>query len=205
MATYKSGKRGRPLELDVNKVYNEFWDLTPLADLRLRKFRQETKGIRGEALLGSQTSLPDWLDESIDLLQEAKAGRKLSYYEAKQIKLNLETIKELGSKQKRVYERALQEQLTSSYFDELLKYKETATSDFTKKQIDEIKSKIEKLPKRAQQSLLFSKYYQSPKATRGRYRRVKNWAEKDSGQKNMTYEEAWAYLLKRRIEDGLPV
>lgn len=204
MATYKSGKRGRPLELDINKVYNEFFDLTPLADLRLRKFRQETKGIRGEALLGSQTSLPDWLDESIDLLQEAKSGRKLSYYEAKQIKLNLETIKELGSKQKRVYERALQEQLTSSYFDELLKYQETATSDFTKKQIDEIKSKIEKLPKRAQQSLLFSKYYQSPKTIGGRYKKVLEWSKRDSGQKNMTLDEAWAYLLKRRIEDGLP-
>lgn len=203
MATFKSGKRGRPLELDIDKVYDEFFDLTPMAELRLRKFRQETKGIRGEAILGSQTSLPDWLDESIDLLQEAKAGRKISYREAKLIKLNLETIKELGSRQKRVYERALQEQLTSSYFDELLKYQETSSSEFTKQQINEIKTRIESLSKRAQQSLLFSKYYQSPKTIGGRYKKVLAWSKKDSGQKNMTLEEAWAYLLKRRIEDGL--
>lgn len=205
MATYKSGKRGRPLELDINKVYSEFWDLTPLADIRLRKFRQETKGIRGEAILGSQTSLPDWLDESINLLEEARTGRELSYAEAKQIKLNLESMKELASKQKRVYERALQQQLTASYFDELTKYAMTAKSDFTKTQIQEIRGRIQALPKRKQQELMFSKYYQSPKTTRGRYKRVKDWAEADSGKKNMTYEEAWAYLLNRRLEEGLAI
>ena len=198
MAVFKSGKRGRPLELDINKTLNEFYDLTPLADLRLRKFRQESKGMRGEAILGSQTSLPDWIEESFDLLEEAKAGRELSYKEAKQIKQNIESVRELTSNQRRVYERALSEQLTMSYYDELTQYEEKAKSQFTKKQISEIKTKVSSMSKRERQSLLTSKKYQSPKAT-GRYKRVKAWAERDSGRKNMTYEEAWAYLQKKRI------
>ena len=201
MAIYKSGKRGRPLELDINKVYDDFWSLTPLADIRLRKFRQETKGIRGEAIFGSQTSLPDWIDESMDLLVEAKQGRELSYKEAKQIKQNLESMKELTSTQRRVYERALSEQLTMSYYDELTKFEEKAKSQFTKKQISDIKSKVGSMTKRERQKLLTSKKYQSPKAT-GRYKRVKAWAEKDSGRKNLTYEEAWAYLQKQKIGEN---
>ena len=204
MAVFKSGKRGRPLELDINKTWNEFYDLTPLADLRLRKFRQETKGMRGEAILGSQTSLPDWIEESIDLLEEAKAGRDLTYREAKQIKQNIESVRELTSNQRRVYERALSEQLTTSYFEELLKFNESAKSEFTKEQFTQIKSKILSLSKKEQQKILTSKHYQSPKA-RGRYKRVKDWSERDSGKKNLTYEEAWAYLLKRRLEDGLAI
>lgn len=203
MAVFKSGKRGRPLELDINKTWAEFYDLTPLADLRLRQLRQQSKGIRGEALLGSQTSLPDWIEESLDLLEEAQSGRDLSYKEAKQIKQNLESVKELTSNQRRVYERAINEQLTASYIDELTKYSESSQSDFAKKTISELKNTFSKLSKRSQQNILLSKYYQSPKATRGRYRKVKAWSERVSGRKNMTYDEAWAYLLKRRIEDGL--
>lgn len=200
MAVFKSGKRGRPLEIDIDKTLDTFWDLTPIADLRLREFRQKTKGIRGERLLGSQTSLPDWLDESIDLLREAQAGRKLSYNEARQIKQNLESVKQLASKQARVYERALSEQLTMSYYDELTQYEKQTKSKFTKKQVGEIKTKFEKLSKREQQQLLTSKKYQSPKAT-GRYKRVRKWAERDSGRKSLTYDEAWAYLLNKRLEE----
>lgn len=201
MATFKSGKRGRPLELDIESTYFRFWDLTPLASIRLGKLRQETKGIRGEAVFGSQTSLPDWLDESLDLLSEARQGRDLSYKEAKQIKQNLESLKELTSPQRRVYERALSEQLTMSYYDELTSFEKKAKSKFTKQQISDIKTKVSSMTKRERQKLLTSKKYQSPKAT-GRYKRVRAWAEKDSGRKNMTYEEAWAYLQKQKIGEN---
>ena len=50
MATFKSGKRGRPLELDIESTYFRFWDLTPLASIRLGKLRQETKGIKIETI-----------------------------------------------------------------------------------------------------------------------------------------------------------
>lgn len=76
------------------------------------------------------------------------------------------------------------------------------STSFAKQQIKKLKSQFLRLSKRQRQQFLTSKSYQDPKTT-GRYKRVKDWAQADSGKSSMTYQEAWAYLYNKRAEQGL--
>lgn len=199
--TVKSGGRGRPLSIDIDKAYDEIMRLIPKASTRLKSLRKSSTGMRSEAIFGTQTTVPEWVEQTLDVIETNQAfDMPLTYKEAKDIKTTIKALKELGSKQARVYEKALADQLTQEYLDELEQFEKTSTT-FAKKQIQELKQNFMKLSKRGKQKFLTSKAYQSPKA-KGRYEKVKKWAEADTNRR-MTYQDAWAYLYKRRAEDGL--
>lgn len=202
----KSGGRGRPLNVDLEALYGEYNALIPKATIKLAELRKETKGLRDTDIFGTQTSLPKWVEEGRDILEASIDfnGRIPTYSEIKDIKQTMQTLKQLSSKQARVFGRALAPQLKKQYESALTQW-EKQKSDFLKTQADIVKKHFAKLTPRQQQTLLSSKYYQDPK-TLSPYgtniKAIKKWAEKDSGR-IMTKEEATAYLLRRRIEDGL--
>lgn len=198
---YRVKSRGRPREIDTNLIYQEIVQATKKAMPRLEEIRQSTKGYRGERVLGSKTSVPDWVEESLDLLQTADYGRDLSVSEAVSITQTLKSLRELASPQARVYNRAIGEQLTKEYvvaFGEFTKNGQL--TNFSKAQIEEIRKTIENMSITERQQYFTSKYYQDTRAT-GRYKRVLEWSKADSGKAVMSYDEAWSYLFKRRLED----
>lgn len=200
--TAKSGKRGRPLELDTEKAYQQIITLYKQASPRLRSIAKQSVGMRGEALFGTQTSVPEWIEQSTDLLDLIEfQDIKPSYKDIQQVKQTLKTLKELTSKQEKVYQRSLATQLSERYEKELDQM-EKLGSEFTKQQVRELRTAFQKLSPRQKQTLLTSKAYQDPKTTQ-RYTHIKKWAEKDSKQKNLTIQESWAYLFRRRMQDGL--
>ena len=202
----KSGGRGRPLNVDLEALYEEYNALIPKASEKMAQLRQTTKGLRDSDILGTQTSLPKWVEEGRDILEASIDfnGRTPSYSEIKQIKENMQSLKQLASKQSRVFGRALAPQLKRQYEQQLMQW-EAQKTDFLREQANIIREKIRQLTPKQQQTLLSSKYYQDPK-TLSPYgtniKAIKKWAEKDSGR-SMTKEEATAYLMRRRIEDGL--
>lgn len=202
----KSGGRGRPINVDLQALYEEYNALIPKASEKLAQLRQTTKGLRDSDILGTQTSLPKWVEEGRDILEASIDfnGRAPSYSEIKQIKQNIQSLKQLHSRQQRVYGRALAPQLKKQYEQQLMQW-EAQKTDFLKEQANVIREKIKQLTPAQQQTLISSKYYQDPK-TLSPYgtniKAIKKWAEKDSGR-TMTKEEATAYLMRRRIEDGL--
>ena len=195
---YRVKSRGRPRELDTNLIYQEIVQATKKALPRLEEIRQSTKGYRGERVLGSKTSVPDWVEESLDLLQTADYGRYLSVAEAVSITQTLKNLRELASPQARVYGRAIGEQLTKEYVVAFGEFKGGKISNFTQAQIRDIQQKLESMTIKERQDFFLSNRYQDPRAT-GRYKRVLEWAKADSGKAIMSYQEAWAYLFNSKI------
>lgn len=195
---YRVKSRGRPRELDTNLIYQEIVQATKKALPRLEEIRQSTKGYRGERVLGSKTSVPDWVEESLDLLQTADYGRDLSVSEAVSITQTLKNLRELASPQARVYGRAIGEQLTKEYVIAFGEFKDGKISNFTQAQIRDIQQKLESMSIRERQDFFLSNRYQDPRST-GRYKRVLEWAKADSGKAVMSYQEAWAYLFNSKI------
>lgn len=198
---YRIYTKGRPRTLDTDELYEQIEDLFYKAEPRLTQIRKETKGYRGEALLGSSTTAPNWVSESLDLLLASSMGRTLSKSEIKEILQTKKSLQELASPQARVYERALSEQLTSQYLSDIEKGLQDSHSRFKEQQINSIRETLEKISPRERQQFIQSKYYQDPKTQTKRYRRVKRWAESSSGKRNISYEESYAYLNKRRLEE----
>lgn len=198
---YRIHTRGRPRTLDTDELYEKIEDLFYKAEPRLAQIRKETKGYRGEALLGSSTTAPNWVSESLDLLLASSMDRALSKSEIKEILQTKKSLQELASPQARVYERALSEQFTSQYLSDIEKGLKDSHSRFKEQQINSIREMLEKMSPRERQQFIQSKYYQDPKTQTKRYRRVKKWAESSSGKRNITYEESYAYLNKRRLEE----
>lgn len=195
---YRVSTRGRPRELDTNLIYQEIRQATQKALPRLEEIRASTKGYRGERVLGSKTSIPDWIEESLDLLEAVDYGRNLSTAEAIGIRETLKNLKELASPQARVYGRAIGEQLTKEYVVAFGEFSDGRVSNFTQEQIAEIQSKLESMTIKERQEFFLSNRYQDPRAT-GRYKRVLAWAKADSGRSVMSYTEAWAYLFNTKI------
>ena len=140
---YRVKSRGRPRELDTNLIYQEIVQATKKALPRLEEIRQSTKGYRGERVLGSKTSVPDWVEESLDLLQTADYGRDLSVSEAVSITQTLKNLRELASPQARVYGRAIGEQLTKEYVIAFGEFNANGQlTNFSKAQIKEIEKNI---------------------------------------------------------------
>ena len=195
---YRVKSRGRPREIDTNLIYQEIVQATKKALPRLEEIRQSTKGYRGERVLGSKTSVPDWVEESLDLLQTADYGRDLSVSEAVSITQTLKNLRELASPQARVYGRAIGEQLTKEYVIAFGEFKDGKISNFTQSQIRDIQQKLESMSIKERQDFFLSNRYQDPRST-GRYKRVLAWAKADSGKAVMSYQEAWAYLFNSKI------
>lgn len=195
---YRVKSRGRPREIDTNLIYQEIVEATKKALPRLEEIRQSTKGYRGERVLGSKTSVPDWVEESLDLLQTADYGRDLTTSEAVSITQTLKNLRELASPQARVYGRAIGEQLTKEYVVAFGEFKDGKISNFTQEQIQDIQQKLESMSIRERQDFFLSNRYQDPRST-GRYKRVLEWAKADSGKAVMSYQEAWAYLFNSKI------
>lgn len=201
--TIKSGKRGRPIKVDFEELSQEFYELKQTALPRLAEIRRTTKGIRNPRVLGTKTSLPDWLSEAQDIIDLAENGRIPSYAEIKDIQTSIKSLRELSSKQARVYQRAISEQLTKDYLKELDIFAEDS-GKFTQSQVQQIRQHIESMTPKQRQEFLTGRTYQSPLA-RGRYKRIRDWAQADSGKKNMTYAESWAYTYLSRLKDGLAI
>lgn len=199
--TFRTGKRGRPMELDTDKVLDAFYNYLPRAKESLADFRAESSGYASPELLGTKTSLPEWLETSIDALERFSAD-KITLEMAKEIKRDLNITKRLASKVERVSTTALEKTITEQY----LKSLETASisqSKFARSQYSEIKKNIEQMTPQQRMQFYKSKGYQDVGSFRElRYKRIKSWAESSTGQ-TLTYKESYAYLIARRMQDDL--
>lgn len=191
----KSGGRGRPIEVNIYELQQQFYEAVHPAERKLAEIRRTTSGMRGEEILGTQTTHPSWVTKSLDILEEAEDGRIPTYKEIKEIRENLQSLKQLASKQERVSNRAIAKQLSREYLKQLERAQQNQ-SEFTREQLTELERNFEKLTLKEQQEFLLSKDYQDPNAI-GRYKRVKDWAEADSGRR-MSYSEAFAYTINAR-------
>lgn len=194
-----SGKRGRPLSIDPEKeLQNLVYKSIPKAQARLKEFRKQTSGVRDVKTLGSEVELPSIIETTKDVLLNLQEGDKISYETLKELKQNLTQIEQLGSKQERVYGRALEESLTKQYKSSL-DYFSRGSSKFVKESNERVKAMLDKMSPQQRQKAFFSKSYQDPATMMSDSdRRVLAWARKDSGDQEMTVEEAWAYLREQR-------
>lgn len=200
--TIKTGGRGRPLKIDTEKALQSFLKSKELAQARLYQLRKEAHGVRAESIIGSDLSLPSALEASYDVLQALRAGEQISYQTAKELRAGLLAIKQLASKQERVYGRALAETFKRQYLKDIEQATKYA-SKFTKEQFAEIKTALEKLTPAQQQKFFLSKGYQDPRTTTGNYQRVIAWAENDILERTgeivqLTGAEALAYANKEK-------
>lgn len=203
--TVKSGGRGRPLAIDVDATLKQFMTQLPKAKARLQEIRRTTSGERAESILGSETTLPKGIRASIDVLEALQAGEKIDYSTARELRANLRTVRELASKQERVYSRALASSLLKQYEQDIQyqsKYASKQVSQTYKGMLERVKT----LSPRQQQKFFTGRGYQNVKTNRRDYQRVIEWAESDIQNKygqdvQLTAEEAFAYMLEdRQIE-----
>lgn len=191
----KSGGRGRPININIENLKNQFYENLQPAGKKLAEIRRTTAGMRSEELLGSQTSFPKWVEKTRDMLEAIEEGRTPTYKEIKTIQEDLQSLKQLSSKQERVTNRAIAKQLERQYIEQLERAQKNQ-SQFTREQLTELEKKFEKMTLTQKQEFLLSSKYQDPNAI-GRYKRVKDWAEADSGRK-MSYSEAFAYTINSK-------
>lgn len=198
---FRTGKRGRPMELDTERVLDAFYNYLPRAKQSLAEFRAQSAGFSNPELLGTKTSLPEWLETSIDAL-ERFAADKITAEMAREIKKDLAITKKLASKIERVSTTALEETITEQYYkslDAAAKYQ----SKFAQTKYMDIKKQIYEMTPKQRIQFYKSKGYQDVGSFRDlRYKRIKSWAEESTGQK-LTYKESYAYLIARRMEDGM--
>lgn len=199
-----SGKRGRPLSIDPEaELHKLVFQSIPKAQARLKEFRASTSGVRDVKLLGSEVELPSAFETTRDVLQNLIEGESVSYETLKELKQNLRQAEMLGSKQERVFGRALEEGLTKEYFSSL-DYFSRASSKFTKESNERVKEMLSKLTPQQRQKAFFSRGYQDPATMMSESdRRVLAWARKHSGNQELTVEEAWAYLREQRWKENL--
>lgn len=200
---YRVNRRGRPREFDINQAISDLYEAESKAGKVLAQIRETSRGYRSERLLGTSTTAPTWVQESLDLLTGAQYGRDLSVKEIESIKSDIKTLKQLGGTQERLIEQgraSLVERISKEYeksLDEFAKYGRKTTKDT----VDKIKRRLGELSAREKGEFFFGQAYQDPK-TMERYRRVQKWANASSGLE-MTMQESWSYLFQRRMEDNL--
>lgn len=203
--TIKTGERGRPLKIDVDVSLKQFMQQLPRAKARLQEIRRTTSGERAESILGSETTLPKGIRASMDVLEALQTGEKIDYATARELRANLRVVKELASKQERVYSRALASSLLKQYEQDIQyqsKYASKQVSQTYKGMLERVKT----LTPRQQQKFFTGRGYQNVKTNRRDYQRIIEWAENDIQNKygqdvQLTAEEAFAYMLEdRQIE-----
>ena len=196
----KSGRKGRPLTLDTSELEQKLFADMEKATKRLEQFREQSKGLKDERILGTSTTAPDFAYEALALLRNAKS---LNYSQAKQLRDDLRVIQQLGSKQKRVYERALAKQMQTQYFEQLEKVTQSMNKQ-TQARAKAIKGRIESLTPQEQQNFFLSRSYQKPQSL-GKYKKITEWSRADSGNNLMSEDEAGIYLIQKRLERGLGI
>lgn len=209
MAIVKIKTGGRPITIDTEQTILNFQRNILKAKKTLASIRRRTSGYREERLLGTPTTLPDFITNTLDALNALQDGEKLSLQAVREIKTNLKATKELASVQSRVRERALADLMRQQYEAEMLNVAKDA-SKFTKKSIGRQIGRIKAMTKKQQQEFFTSTKYQSPKTMYKRYKKIVDWAnadyEKRSGQKvDLSWQEAYTYMLERRQADGLTI
>lgn len=200
--TVKGGGRGRPLTIDTEKLFTQLEAAYKPAMRNLAQIRKGSSGVRDAALLGTQTSVPEWWQTTIALAEQAQGGA-LSYEAAKYVKENIRAIQRLASRQERSRAQALSDILYKDYLRDL-EYQMRGANKESRKWYEATKRTIERLSKRERQEFFTSKSYESPKAfSSKKYEKIRAWAKKNTGKATMSYSEAYAYLLYRRASDGL--
>lgn len=199
----RTGERGRPITFDTDVLREQIYNLYEKASPRLEKIRSSSTGYRGEEILGSAQSYPDWVTKSLDVISDYDMGGVLRPNKAdlQEIKSTIKSLRQLSSPRIGVSARALSERISEYYLGELGKWEKDATS-FTKKRIGKIREKIESLSTKQITKLMLSKAYQDPKTASQRYEKVKKWA-KSKTKRKLSYQEAWIYLLSDKLEKGI--
>lgn len=197
---FKSGGRGRPLSIDIEESINMINKNMSKVGARLKEFRRITSGYKGERLLGSETDLPGYIEATKEALTELGKGETFSREVAQEIRKNLKLIRDLASKQERVYGRAISNEIYATYRAEIEK-KIEISSKFAKQQYKQILSRLENMSPVEREKYFFSKKYQSTKTFDGTggtdMQRIVNWAEGKTGR-SMSDDEAIAYLLNEK-------
>lgn len=160
--TIKTGGRGRPLKIDTEKALQSFLKSKDLAQARLQQIRQEAHGVRAESIVGSDLSLPSALEASYDVLQALRAGEQISYQTAKELRAGLLTMKQLASKQERVYGRALAKSIETEFAKSLESVKKYASAQ-AKEYYNKLIENFRKLTPQQKQKYFISKSYQDPR------------------------------------------
>lgn len=190
--TFKTG--GRPIKFDIEKTKKQFWDSLKTAKKGIVRVLKTTSGIRRESILGSYTSQPEFVTATYDALQY---GKDISLEQVREIRQTLKKLKQLSSKRLITNQLAFEDIITREFIADIEK-------NVKKKSLrNEIIENIKSLTPKQRVSYYFSKSYQERNSFRGnRYKNIREWAKKDSGNENMSYDEAYDYLIKRRLEDG---
>lgn len=200
---YRIKTRGRPREFNIDKAISDLYEAESKAADVLREIRETSKGYRSERILGSSTTAPAWVEESLDLLEGAKYGRDLSVQEIKQIRQTTSELRQLGSASRRYSAQGrarLVERISEDYQEALSGFAKSGRQ-YTKQEVAEIQKRLSEMTPREKGEFFFSQHYQDPKKYE-RYKKVQAWAQADTGL-DLTMQESWAHLFNRRMADGL--
>jgi len=199
--TIRTGRRGRPLTLDTEELTRTFEKSFNAAKSTLAEIRRRTSGIRDTSILGTPTSLPEWLETTYQVISSGIG--QLDYESARELKAGVKATRQLASRVEKSRQQALSDIMYNQYIAEL-ESMQAVSSKQAKANYEKLKRKIKSLTKRQRQEFFTSSHYESPKAFgREKYEKIRAWARKETSKKNMTYQESHAYLLYRRAIDGL--
>lgn len=195
----RSGRRGRPLSIDPEKeLHDLIFEYGKKAHARLRQLAKGSSGVRDVATFGSETEWSKAMESAKDVLVDLQEGQSINYETLKELKQNLRTARELASKQKRVYGRALEQQLTEEYFSQLDYFAKNESAN-VRASNERLKEGLRQLTPRERQSYFLSRRYQDPATMGGTYESVRAWASKENG-KELTMSEAWAYIRESNLQ-----
>ena len=199
--TIRTGRRGRPLTLDTEELTRTFEKSFNAAKSTLAEIRRRTSGVRDTSILGTPTSLPEWLETTYQVISGGIG--QLDYESARELKAGVKATRQLASRVEKSRQQALSDIMYNQYIAEL-ESMQAVSSKQAKANLEKLKRKIKSLNKRQRQEFFTSSHYESPKAFgRQKYEKIRAWAKKETSKKDMTYQESYAYLLYRRAMDGL--
>ena len=199
--TIRTGRRGRPLTLDTEELTTQFMKSFAAAKSTLAQIRRKTSGVRDTSILGTPTSLPEWLETTYQIISSGIG--QLDYISAKELKAGVKATRQLASRVEKSRQQALSDIMYNQYTYEL-DTMISKSSEQAKDSYDKLKQRIQSLNKIERQKFFTSKFYESPKAFGGKeYEKILAWSKKETGKEAMTFQEAGAYLLYRRAIDGL--
>lgn len=199
--TIRTGRRGRPLTLDTEELTTQFMKSFAAAKSTLAQIRRKTSGVRDTSILGTPTSLPEWLETTYQVISSGIG--QLDYTSARELKAGVKATRQLASRVEKSRQQALSDIMYKQYIYEL-DTMISKSSEQAKDSYEKLKQRIQSLNKIERQDFFTSKFYESPKAFGGKeYEKILAWSKKETGKEAMTFQEAGAYLLYRRAIDGL--
>ena len=199
--TIRTGRRGRPLSLDTEELTTQFMKSFAAAKSTLAQIRRKTSGVRDTSILGTPTSLPEWLETTYQVISSGIG--QLDYTSARELKAGVKATRQLASRVEKSRQQALSDIMYNQYIYEL-DTMISKSSEQAKDSYEKLKQRIQSLNKIERQEFFTSKFYESPKAFGGKeYEKILAWSKKETGKEAMTFQEAGAYLLYRRAIDGL--